>query len=403
MTDVDHPMHLHGFYFRLEGRGDGAQDTTFARDRQRLAVTEILPPSGTMALSFVPDRAGNWIYHCHFADHISSLVALDREREHYDPAVASRHPSDRPHEMFGLVLGLRVAPKGPPAQLVESPRTLRLIVRQKERVYGKYAGYAMVLGGTAAEKDTTAMPIPGPTLVLERGKPVAITVLNRAKDRASIHWHGVELESYPDGVPGWSGSGNEILPSIAPGDSLTVRWTPPRAGTFMYHSHFNEANQISSGLYGPIIVVEPGQKYDAEHDKVFFVGTAGPATNVVVGPYPHYILNGAEQPNPISLRAGQTYRFRMINLADNGPIVISLLKGKDTITWKAIAKDGATLPPLQTTVGPAKLIFEPGEIYDFEVSPVRGEHVLSFGPASPAAPPGLPPNPPTRRVAVHVE
>jgi hypothetical protein len=54
-------------------------------------------------------------------------------------------------------------------------------------------------------------------------------------------------------------------------------------------------------------------------------------------------------------------------------------------------------------VGPAKLIFEPGEIYDFEVSPVRGEHVLSFGPASPAAPPGLPPNPPTRRVAVHVE
>jgi FtsP/CotA-like multicopper oxidase with cupredoxin domain len=171
----------------------------------------------------------------------------------------------------------------------------------------------------------------------------------------------------------------------------------------MYHSHFNEANQISSGLYGPIIVVEPGQKYDAEHDKVFFVGTAGPATNVVVGPYPHYILNGAERPKPVTLRAGQTYRFRMINLADNGPIVISLLKGKDTVTWRGIAKDGATLPPSQATVGPAKLIFEPGEIYDFEVTPTRGEHVLSFGLASPPAPPGLPPNPPTRHVAVHVE
>jgi len=403
MTDADHPMHLHGFYFRLEGRGDGTRDTAYANDRQRLAVTEILPPSGTMSLSFLPDRAGNWIYHCHFADHISSISALDRDGDHYDAGMESHHPSDRPHEMFGLVLGLRVAPKGPPVKLAESPRAIRMIVRQKEHVYGKFAGYAMVLGGTAAEKDSTALPIPGPTLVLERGKPVAITVVNHARNRASIHWHGVELESYPDGVPGWSGSGKEILPSIAPGDSLTVRWTPPRAGTFMYHSHINEADQISSGLYGPIIVLEPGQKYDAEHDRVFFVGTAGPATNVVIGPYPHYLLNGAEQPKPIDLRAGQTYRFRMINLADNGPIGISLVKGKDTLTWRALAKDGAALPPSLATTGPAKVVFEPGEIYDFELIPKKGDYVLSFGLASPPAPPGLPPNPPTRRVAVRVQ
>ena len=156
-------------------------------------------------------------------------------------------------------------------------------------------------------------------------------------------------------------------------------------------------------MYGPIIVVEPGQKYDPERDRVFFIGTAGPGTNLVIGPYPHYILNGAEQPTPIDLRAGQVYRFRMINLADYAPMLVTLLKGKDTVTWKAVAKDGATLPATQIAIGPAKLIFEPGEIYDFELAPTKGDHVLSFGPALPPAPPGLPPNSPTRRVVVHVQ
>ena len=121
------------------------------------------------------------------------------------------------------------------------------------------------------------MPVPGPMLLLERGKRVAVTIVNQSDDHASVHWHGIELESYPDGVPGWSGSGKNILPSIAPHDSLTVRWTPPRAGSFMYHSHFNEAKQMGSGLYGPIIVVEPGQRFDPETDKILFFGTAGNA------------------------------------------------------------------------------------------------------------------------------
>jgi hypothetical protein len=49
------------------------------------------------------------------------------------------------------------------------------------------------------------------------------------------------------------------------------------------------------------------------------------------------------------------------------------------------------------------LIFEPGEIYDYELIPAKGEYALSFGLALPPAPPGLPPNPPTRRVAVRVQ
>ena len=247
------------------------------------------------------------------------------------------------------------------------------------------------------------MPIPGPTLVLERNKPVAITVINQAKDRASVHWHGIELDSYPDGVPGWSGQGNEILPSIAPGDSLTVRFTPPRAGTFMYHSHFNESEQIASGMYAPIIVVEPGQQIDAERDRVLFFGTAGSFTNLAMGPVSEHLMNGQARPKPMDLKVGATYRFRLFNLADGGPTIVSLLSGKDPVSWRAVAKDGAQLPASQAIVRPATLMFEPGEIYDFELIPKKGDYVLSFGLASPPAPPGLPPNPPTRRVAVRVQ
>jgi FtsP/CotA-like multicopper oxidase with cupredoxin domain len=46
---------------------------------------------------------------------------------------------------------------------------------------------------------------------------------------------------------------------IKPGGSFVVRFTPPRAGTFMYHTPLNDEAQISSGLYVPLIVVEPGK------------------------------------------------------------------------------------------------------------------------------------------------
>jgi FtsP/CotA-like multicopper oxidase with cupredoxin domain len=82
----------------------------------------------------------------------------------------------------------------------------------------------------------------------------------------------------------------------------------------MYHSHFNESEQIASGLYAPILVVEPGQKFDPATDRVLFFGTAGSSTNVFLGPFAHHLLNGQEQPKPIDLAAGTTYRFRLFNL-----------------------------------------------------------------------------------------
>ena len=410
MTELDHPMHLHGFYFRMDAKGDGVNDSLYTTDQKRMAVTEIIPPFTTMSLAWRADRAGNWIYHCHYATHLSSLVALDTDMGDHDMSMEGKHPSDRPHQMYGLVLGIRVAPSK--SMVVQAgsaaPRKIRIIQREKANVYGSQSGMSFVVDGQNIGADE--MPVPGPALILERGQPVAVTVVNQGKQSAAVHWHGIELESYPDGVPGWSGSGTNVLPAIAPRESLTVRWTPPRAGSFMYHSHFNETMQMGSGLYGPIIVLEPGEKWNPETDKVLFFGTAGTATNPVFGPFPNIIMNGKAQPDAMNLAVGTRYRFRLFNLAGDTPTIVSINSGDAPVMWRAVAKDGYPLPAVQATTRPAVLFFDPGEIYDFEYTPTApGELVLKFGPPppppnAPPPPPGLPfqPPPPTISVPIHV-
>ena len=70
----------------------------------------------------------------------------------------------------------------------------------------------------------------------------------------------MELESYYDGVAHWSAHGKQSTTMINARASFRVRFTPPRAGTFMYHIHLHDqATQLSGGLYGPLIVVEREQ------------------------------------------------------------------------------------------------------------------------------------------------
>ncbi len=97
LTESDHPMHLHGFYFRVDSKGDGTKDTLLSADQQRMAVTEVVNPFQTMAISWKADRAGNWIFHCHYAMHLSNYVALDSKGGTMDMPMNIGHTSDAPH------------------------------------------------------------------------------------------------------------------------------------------------------------------------------------------------------------------------------------------------------------------------------------------------------------------
>src|SRR4029077_6323181 len=86
------------------------------------------------------------------------------------------------------------------------------------------------------------------------GEPVRIQVKNNLTEPSGVHWHGLEIESFPDGVAGFSGIGDKIMPPIPPGQTFAAEFTPPRSGTFPYHSHLHEMRQIGSGVYGALLV-----------------------------------------------------------------------------------------------------------------------------------------------------
>jgi hypothetical protein len=118
---------------------------------------------------------------------------------------------------------------------------------------------------------------------------------------------------------------------------------------------------------------------DTRHDRTLFFGTAGYIESFVVRP-PDVVLNGSAQPAPMELKANTKYRFRLFNLAGDNPTVVRLAKDSSLVEWRAVAKDGYPLSPSQATTRRAELTFDPGEIYDYQFTPVApGDLTLSFG------------------------
>ena len=58
-----------------------------------------------------------------------------------------------------------------------------------------------------------SVEIPGSPLVLTRGELTYITIVNRLSAATAVHWHGMELPSYYDGVTGLSGNAAGRAPS----------------------------------------------------------------------------------------------------------------------------------------------------------------------------------------------
>ena len=224
-------------------------------------------------------------------------------------------------------------------------------------------GFVLQNEGDAPGPDS--VEIPGPPIVLHQGEPVQITVVNHLAAATSIHWHGIELDSYFDGVSGWSGDQRRTAPHVNAGDSFSVRFTPPRAGTFIYHSHFDEERQLGSGMYGPIIVLKPGQRYDPQTDRTWILGQGGPTRGAA---RVRVILNGSRSP-VMEMQANRRHRIRLIHIAATLPLRFSVLRDTLPVTWRAVAKDGADLPPSQARVRSARQTIGVGEAYDFEFTP----------------------------------
>jgi len=374
-SNDSHPMHLHGFYYNVESRGDWRSDAAYAGADRPLVVTHLMLPGETMNMSWTAEREGNWIFHCHFAFHVSEHLVLPRGEPAAQPAHAA-HGAAAPHRMAGLVLALSVNPsKGAPAPVASQrpPRRIRLIAQAAPRRFGTVGGMGYVVHEGPAEPARDSIAIPGPTLVLRKGEPVAITVVNHLKEPTAVHWHGIELESFPDGVPGWSGRPGRIMPAIMPNDSFVAEFVPPRAGTFIYHTHANEQLQMGGGLYGTLLVVDSARPYDPARERIIMVGGGGPADSMPTFGSPG-LVNGSAAPAPMVLDAGTTYRLRLININPDWRVIFSIMSDSALATWRPLAKDGADLPASQAAPRPAYLLTGPGETADFAFTPTsRGE------------------------------
>ena len=301
------------------------------------------------------EPAGNWLFHCHLIQHIATSLRLDDDPRGH---VASH---DRAQDvMSGLVVAIRVRGTAPPPPFAASQNVARQRMHLFVTGMDKTLSYVLQDGDARPSSDSARRP--GATLVLEQAQPTDIVVTNLARRATAVHWHGLELDSYYDGVAGWSGIGTTVAPIIAPGDSFVARITPPRAGIFMYHTHVDELTQLPAGLFGAFIVLPKGTTRRDTTERLLFLTDDGLERGSETGS-----ARGEADSTTIVFRAGTTHRVRIISIGTEATYRVRLLSDSTPVMWRPVAKDGADLPATRAVSQPAVVVMGAGETLDVEV------------------------------------
>lgn len=242
--------------------------------------------------------------------------------------------------------------------------------------------------------------IPGPTLEFTEGEYAVIYVKNEMSEETSIHWHGLLLPNFYDGVPYLT------TPPIEPGHTQKYEFAIKQSGTYWYHSH--TMLQEQSGVYGSI-VIQPKEKtlnYDKElvlmlsdwtNEKPMDVlrtlkrgtewynirkGTATPLNKVIARGafgaqlnfwkqrmegadiadiyYPAFLINGKETIEYSEFKSGEKVRLRIIDGGASTSFWMTF-GGTDPLLVSADGIDVVPVKKNKTFIGIA-------ETYDFIVT-----------------------------------
>ncbi len=192
--------------------------------------------------------------------------------------------------------------------------------------------------------------VPGPMIRVNAGDHVRITFINHFPEATAVHWHGLEVPSSQDGVPGVGQN------PIKAGQTYVYDFTvsDQDVGTHWYHSHYDDLTQVPGGFYGAFIVdPRPGsaqaqQAIHADVEYTEFISEFGS----------YYVINGKSFPDtqPILVKHGQAVHLRIIGSSEL--IHPMHLHGH---TFNIVAEDGHMLAqPIQKDT----LQIAPGETYD---------------------------------------
>lgn len=186
--------------------------------------------------------------------------------------------------------------------------------------------------------------VPGPEIRVTEGDRVRFNVKNEMVQSTAIHFHGLLVPNDQDGVP------YITQQPIKPGETSSYEFTLRNAGTHMYHSHHNAAEQTTSGLLGALIVAPK----DTSREPVVSADYTMVLNDTTLG----FTINGKQFPytQPIVAKLGDKIRIRYMN---EGLMIHPMhLHG---IPQMVFAKDGFYLPvPYMVDT----LNVAPGERYD---------------------------------------
>ncbi len=285
-----------------------------------------------------------------------------------------------------------------PAKLLAQPDTVIYKITIEENL--------VKIGDKEITGITINDSIPGPTLRFKEGDYAVIYVRNNMDVETSVHWHGILLPNFFDGVPYLT------TPPVEPGTVFKYEFPIKHSGTYWYHSHTGLQEQ--RGVYGSIVIEAEEENFAYDRDLVIVLGdwtyekpknilrtlkrglewynikkgTVAPLAEVIsrgaLGAqlnfwrqrmegadisdvfYPYFIANGqpiAEYPD---FRAGEKVRLRIINAAASSQFWITF-GGEPPLL---VAADGPVVEPVVRE----KTFIAVAETYDFIVEiPEKGK------------------------------
>jgi FtsP/CotA-like multicopper oxidase with cupredoxin domain len=211
--------------------------------------------------------------------------------------------------------------------------------------------------------------VPGPVLEAKQGVPLEIEFTNRLPEPTVIHWHGLRVPAEMDGT-------EVVQRLVRPGETFTYRFTPPDAGTFWYHSHHNETEQMEKGLYGALIV-RAADELTLDREKVLVFDDLRIDKSGAIAKFGGLkdrhngregnvrLINGTPEPE-LAIAAGQIERWRIVNASSARYIRLSL----GGVPFQIIGSDGGLI---EAPVTAEEVLLPPADRVEIAVGPFEKE------------------------------
>jgi len=239
---------------------------------------------------------------------------------------------------------------------------------------------------TAAEAPLAGnAQLPGPVMWAKVGDTVTInlknlgtTVKKAPNDPHTIHLHGIDVDAANDGVPETSVAAvpaNAVAPGA--GNVVVYMFTPTVAGTYMYHCHQEADIHVQMGMYGALVVYNPGDaaavdrtrgpnsgfggtlmgatyakdeimlltEIDVRQHRSEEAGAAGGAAFNPVNYQPQYwMINGLSFPNTIHAGVGFVWADWLATHKGYDPLITGSVGAKDKVLVRLINLGFETQP-----------------------------------------------------------